>query len=309
MKKYLLIPVLLFLSVGVTWSQVVQRGFSFQGYARDLEGAALASQAVTVKFSIYPKAASVEFQEEQTVTTDPYGVFQLIVGATQLTEFSKMNFGAKDYWLRVESKANGGDYAEINNTQLLAVPYAKTAENGLPPGTILPFGGDKSKVPAGFLPCDGTLYSATTYADLYNAIGSNWGGDASSFRVPDLRGLFLRGAGEGTGDPDGANRVAIKPGGNTGDKVGSWQGDGTRSHIHNGTTNSDGAHNHLLKSHQAGNSNDSFRQYYVVDPDGNDTQRSFPSDGSAHQHAFTTDATGGNETRPKNAAVLYIIKY
>jgi microcystin-dependent protein len=313
MKKCLLASILLFLCVGATLAQGVQRGFSFQGYARDLEGAALASQSVTVRFSIYPKNGSNEFQEEQTITTDPYGVFQLMVGSTKLTDFSKMNFGAKDYWLRVESKANGGDYAEINNTQLTAVPYAKSAENGLPPGTILPFGGNKANVPAGFLACDGSQYNASTYPDLYNAIGSNWGGDASSFRVPDLRGFFLRGANESTGiDPDAAGRTAKYAGGRTGDNVGAYQEEGTKSHNHTGATDTDGAHTHnSVETARADNDDNDEPHNYFTPEDANyyEGHANIPSTGSDHKHNFTTNTTGGNETRPKNAAVLYIIKY
>ena len=60
---------------------------------------------------------------------------------------------------------------------------------------ILPFGGTSS--PSGFLSCDGAAVSRSTYATLYAAIGTTWGvGDGSStFNLPDLRAMFLRGTG------------------------------------------------------------------------------------------------------------------
>lgn len=66
-------------------------------------------------------------------------------------------------------------------------------------GIILPFGG--SSAPAGFLLCDGTAVSRTTYADLFAAIGTTWGvGDGSTtFNVPDMRGRSPLGAGTGSG--------------------------------------------------------------------------------------------------------------
>lgn len=64
-----------------------------------------------------------------------------------------------------------------------------------PIGTILAFGG--SNVPTGWHLCDGTALSRTTYKDLFDVIGTNFGvGDGSTtFNLPDLQGEFLRGAG------------------------------------------------------------------------------------------------------------------
>ena len=47
-----------------------------------------------------------------------------------------------------------------------------------------------STAPTGWLMCDGTAVSRTTYADLYAVIGTTYGtGDGSTtFNVPDLRG-------------------------------------------------------------------------------------------------------------------------
>lgn len=45
--------------------------------------------------------------------------------------------------------------------------------------------------------CDGSAVSRTTYAELFDAIGTTYGaGDGSStFNIPDLRGYFIRGTG------------------------------------------------------------------------------------------------------------------
>lgn len=50
---------------------------------------------------------------------------------------------------------------------------------------------------SGFLLCNGQAVSRTTYANLFAAIGTNFGaGDGSTtFNVPDYRGCFLRGLG------------------------------------------------------------------------------------------------------------------
>lgn len=68
------------------------------------------------------------------------------------------------------------------------------APNPIDAGTIVSWA--KDSTPTGWLQCDGSAVSATTYADLFSAIGStyNLGGEASgTFRVPDLRGRVVAG--------------------------------------------------------------------------------------------------------------------
>jgi microcystin-dependent protein len=63
----------------------------------------------------------------------------------------------------------------------------------LPPGSLMAYGA--STAPTGWLLCDGSAVSRTTYATLYGVIGTTWGaGDTTTtFNVPDLRGQFVRG--------------------------------------------------------------------------------------------------------------------
>ena len=79
----------------------------------------------------------------------------------------------------------------------------------VPTGAVLPFAG--SAAPTGYLACDGSLVSRTTYADLFAAIGTTFGaGDGSTtFAVPDLRGKFPQGA-DGT-DARGATGGSKTP--------------------------------------------------------------------------------------------------
>lgn len=76
--------------------------------------------------------------------------------------------------------------------------YSGTAWIGIiPSGTIQSYGG--TSVPTGWLACDGTSKSTTTYDLLYNAIGYNYGGSGASFSVPDLQGRTPVGNGTGSG--------------------------------------------------------------------------------------------------------------
>lgn len=65
-------------------------------------------------------------------------------------------------------------------------------------GFIWPYAG--GGVPAGFLACDGSAVSRTTYSRLFGVISTTYGaGDGSTtFNLPDYRGRSLIGAGTGT---------------------------------------------------------------------------------------------------------------
>jgi microcystin-dependent protein len=66
----------------------------------------------------------------------------------------------------------------------------------VPAGIIFPYGG--SSAPSGFLQCDGSAISCTTYSRLFTAISTTFGtGDGSTtFNIPDLRGRAPIGAGQ-----------------------------------------------------------------------------------------------------------------
>jgi microcystin-dependent protein len=69
-----------------------------------------------------------------------------------------------------------------------------------PTGVILPYGG--SSAPNGYLMCDGSPVSRTTYAALFSVIGTTYGaGDGSTtFNVPDMRGYVPVGYKSGDAD-------------------------------------------------------------------------------------------------------------
>jgi len=155
----------------------------------------------------------------------------------------------------------------------------------LPVGMVAPFAG--TAAPSGWLECDGSAISRTTYSDLFTALGTLYGvGDGSTtFNLPDLRGQFLRGWNHGAGtDPDAASRTD-RGDGTTGDNVGTKQADENKSHTHI-------------------TSGDFWRRPatdYVI------------SLSTGTWDNLTTDpetsASGGNESRPKNVSVMFCIKY
>ncbi len=190
---------------------------------------------------------------------------------------------------------------------VLAVLYAgggeappESAPAPAPPvGTILPYAGPLDSLPpdGAWLPCDGRELRAEAYPALFAAVGTAWGGSAggATFRVPDLRGRFVRGVNhgvEGEGrDPEAAQRMPAAPGGNAGDAVGTLQLDSVGPHAHtlSGVANATGP----------GVGAEWIRFYALKIPD---------ADAPVLSNPFLVGSSGGAETRPANAAVNWIIR-
>lgn len=154
-----------------------------------------------------------------------------------------------------------------------------------PPGAVIMYAG--TSTPTGYLRCDGTVYSRTTYSTLFTAISTSYGiGDGSTtFNVPDMRGMFPRGVDEGSGnDPDSGSR-SNSYGGNTGDNVGSIQGWQYQEHGHP-----------LAISNTAGGQISGVAGSVTGFPPIYDTPNAI-------------QISGGNQTNPINTYFYFIIKY
>ena len=73
--------------------------------------------------------------------------------------------------------------------------------NTTPVGTVISFAGSSTSL-SSYLKCDGSLYNISSYPNLYNVIGTMYGGDSNQglFFVPNYQGIFLRSAGNQTLD-------------------------------------------------------------------------------------------------------------
>jgi microcystin-dependent protein len=69
-----------------------------------------------------------------------------------------------------------------------------TIPDAVPKGIILPYSGQGT--PEGYLFCDGSPVSRTTYADLFSAIGTTWGSGngSTTFNLPNLNEVWLKGS-------------------------------------------------------------------------------------------------------------------
>jgi microcystin-dependent protein len=165
----------------------------------------------------------------------------------------------------------------------------------VPTGALLMYGA--TSAPSGFLLCDGTAVSRTTYSTLFGIISTTYGvGDGSStFNVPDMRAYFPLGYKSGT------NTMAATGGSNTPSL----------------TAASDGAHTHTLTvtSSQAGvnwsaatsvgsmTSAGALRNIAAGGGETVDYYSPTAASNGAHTHTIT-----GQDTRPPYLVVNYIIK-
>lgn len=202
-------------------------------------------------------------------------------------------------------EAINAQYALLAQQAVVASNLVQAVADSLcPPGTIVAFGG--TEVPDGWLLCDGRSLTNAMFPRLYTAISTNWGNGTvdsngnlenpenpdTGFNLPDLRGMFLRGVnGSRTSpavmDPGVATRTSWTMG-NTGNAVGSIQIDEFLSHNH-----ASGQYKYLARISGANT---------IISADNSPTEL----DVKSGQEILPA---GGNETRPKNAYVNYIIKY
>jgi hypothetical protein len=188
-------------------------------------------------------------------------------------------------------------------------PVGPTGKDGpagpIDVGIVAPFAGSSEQVPVGWILCDGRKITkgldGGKYDSLVSVLQEYWGNggdrDPNSVNIPDLRGMFLRGAGGTSNDipvvwKDSGSRVfrdltpAIES------PVGSYQRDLFASHNHYG-------------------------RRYSVRYIGNPTPMAIGKGEVLLAGAASVDGQmdslmsdeGGSETAPKNAAVNWIIKY
>jgi microcystin-dependent protein len=97
-------------------------------------------------------------------------------------------------------------YFEGPNTHATALTSLTQAQvPSAPVGLIVPFAG--TTVPSGWLFCNGSSQSTTTYANLFNVIGYTFGGSGGSFALPNLQSTFPRGTTYSAGVPQNVGVV------------------------------------------------------------------------------------------------------
>jgi microcystin-dependent protein len=193
----------------------------------------------------------------------------------------------------VFDQIDGTFYGRDNSSNWVA--FNAPAGSFVPTGTIFPYAG--TTPPAGYLICDGSAVSKTTYAALYALITTTYGaGDTNNFVLPDLRGMFVRGAGTHGSTLNGKTPSATH---------GAQQGDATAK---NGLGLSDPGHQHAIQRTNGSGVNVGLAGGYIAYGSLVSGYQGVVEPTSA-SYTNVSLGNGDSETRPANLALTYIIKY
>ena len=143
MKKSLLLSTLSFLLLTLSLSlfnfvnaQTPPNAFNYSAVARNASGEALKQKSIGIQASIIKTTSTgaVQYKENHVVTTDDFGLFNLVIGAgaVQTGSMANIQWGNDNYYLSIAMDVNGGtNFLTMGTTQLLSVPYALYAKNGI----------------------------------------------------------------------------------------------------------------------------------------------------------------------------------
>ena len=304
-SKLLFLTAIILIAVASSYAQITTTGIAIQGIARDATtNNAITNSTIGLKFTVYYGATPVNAipSVTPTVTTDAFGVFSYTLDVSAIE--NKIIY---DNQLMLKIEQTSPSTGVISDEKLNFVPYAVSASNGVPTGSIMPFIG--TTVPRGWWLCDGSTLPSTA-TELKALLGG-------STTAPDLRGMFMRGAGTNSNNLYSAN---------VGPEVKAIQTDVIKTHVippHSHAI-TDPGHTHPYNDvywSEHGSPvtippgyNQAYGSGGDTDTDnsgvefGRTTSSSSTSVSINNSAAGATTYTGATETRPINYGVNYIIK-
>jgi hypothetical protein len=201
-----------FVTVLFSLSALAQNeGINFQGVARNAAGEVLVSQKINLRLSILlgSETGAVAYMETRQVTTNPQGVFAVVVGddkaLTKSINFSTINWTPAPKFIKVEMDPNAGsNYLVMGTSRLQAVPFAFYA-NGVDANNV-----------KGVLPLSSGGTGVASISELKTSLGL----DTFNSAALDTKVDKVAGKGLSTNDYTTAekNKLEAITGTNTGDQ-------------------------------------------------------------------------------------------
>ena len=195
---------------------------------------------------------------------------------------------------------NAGEFLKTDGSGNLSFSIVQ----GVPSGAVFCIA--VATVPSGYLECNGNAVSRSTYAALFAIIGTTYGAGngSSTFNLPDLRGEFIRGYDNGRGVDSG--RSIFDP-----------QGHQFGQHNHNVSASSsssvtDPGHQHSMSvgffnSLSSGGAL-AFRDAGTSNRINNASTGISVSTSTSISQSNRGGTENSSETRPRNIAMMYVIK-
>jgi len=270
-------------------------------------GAPVSADGVSVKMG------SSELQVQRRLSGSP----EPVVNYLNISSSGNMDYNGNESGLLEASRiviSNINDDTSnshwLNRLELLHgtkfIVHGRNATHALTPsGAIIAFAGQAA--PTGWLICNGQTLDGTStavepdydtnlnpvsrYYALWLVVGTTYGGTGqSSFKVPDLRGEFIRGFDHGNGaDPR---------------TFGSTQKDLVKAHKHIASNNDCNGSYATINGVGTGN----YNSWCDTNGTGSGAGAALTGDGTHIEQVVNNIPTVGSETRPRNIALNYIIK-
>ena len=146
-------------SSGITYQAVIYNPAGEELPGVDNPYAPLTNQNVCLQFGIIDADGNVEYQEEVQVTTDAFGMVNLLIGTNTQTggsaaDFAGVEWSADAKFLKVDLDIRGScsNFEQLSNQPFTYVPfayYSPASDTPGPAGPVGPAGADGAAGPAG----------------------------------------------------------------------------------------------------------------------------------------------------------------
>ena len=205
---------------------------------------------------------------------------RMVQYVSSLTNDSDLKIDAQKVLLGNQSGTKGDSNVVVNDLIIHSMGDQPLTSllNSMPIGSVISYAG--ATAPDGYFECNGASFSSSTYPKLYQALGST--------KIPDLRGQFVRGWDHGAGvdlaralgssQTDALQNITGKI---TEMQVAAWRAQAQSGALYQSRRHGSGKHDR-----------------------GNLSGTMIDLNFDASKVARTA-----NETRPKNIALMYIIKH
>ncbi len=174
-----------------------------------------------------------------------------------------------------------------------------TGIEGIPTATIVPW--STASVPTGFLECDGTAVSRSTYSDLFGVISTTYGtgNGSSTFNLPNLSDKVAVGKSNN-------KALASTAGANTVTATGNVAGSTANASL---STAQLASHSHPQGRGNSGQHSDSSPGHPAYQPGGSPANTGSAGSGSAHSHNMSANFSGdATSVLQPYLTIIYIIK-
>lgn len=131
MRFNFLSPIIIGLFATLSTFAQAPQGINYQAVIRDAGGSPVVNQSVGIRMSVV-QFPNVIYQETHTLSTDAFGLVNLVVGAGTAGTgvFSSIDWSSGPYMLQTEVDVTGGtSYTLISSQEMVSVPYALYAES------------------------------------------------------------------------------------------------------------------------------------------------------------------------------------